>query len=96
MNAETIQLALEETIGRIKRNNLAGALDTRIYLNFNQLQPSKDQRTLQMKDSGRPLGSERVSETAEQLRLCEMALRDTGAVSALKTAEAALVRWKQE
>ena len=37
MSEESILEALKETVSKIKRRNLGGALDTLIYLNFERL-----------------------------------------------------------
>jgi hypothetical protein len=96
LNEESILQALEETVRRINKRNLAGALDTLIYLNFERLLlPGKDPRTLLAVDRGQAFGSERVRETADQIRFCEAALRDSDAESALKAAKAALARWQR-
>ena len=97
VSEESILEALKETVSKIKRRNLGGALDTLIYLKFERLMhPIKDQSTLLFANPGRDFEPQRVHETGEQIRLCETALGDTDAVNALRTAEAALARWKQE
>lgn len=96
LTEETVLQALEETISRIKRRNLTGALDTLIYLDFEQrLLPGKDPRSLLTLDRGRAFGAERVRETAERIRLCEEALRKLAENEALAAATAALARWQQ-
>ena len=96
LSEESILRALEEAVSRISKKNLTGALDTLIYLNFEQLLlPGKDQRTLLVVDRGQIFGPERVRETADHIRLCEAALRDSDAGRALDTAKAALARWQQ-
>ena len=96
LSEESILQALEQAASRIRKRNLSGALDTLIYLNFEQfLLPGKDQRTLQMVDRGQAFGPERVRETAGQIHLCEAALRNADSEGALSAAEAALVRWQQ-
>ena len=96
LSEESILQSLEEAVSRINKRNLNGALDTLIYLNFEQLLlPGKNQKTLQVVDRGQSLGPERVRETADQVRLCEAALRESDAERALEAAKAALVRWQQ-
>ena len=96
MTEESILQALEQTVDRIGKRNLSGALDTLIYLNFEQLLlPGKDRRTLLVVDRGQAFGSERVRETADQIRLCEVALRKPDRKAALDAAGAALARWRQ-
>jgi hypothetical protein len=89
--------ALAETLSKIKRRNLSGALDTIIYLNFEQiLRPVKNQNTLQVVDLGSSFGVERVRETGDWIRSCEIALRNSDAGEAQTAAEAALARWQQK
>lgn len=96
LSEESILQALEEVVSRIRKRNLNGALDTLIYLNFEQLLlPGKDGRTLLVVDRGRAFGPERVRETAEQIRLCELALRKADAEAALAAGQTALTRWRQ-
>ena len=96
LSEESILQALEETVNRIGKRNLAGALDTLIYLNFEQLLlPGRDPRTLLVVDRGRAFGSARVRETADQIRRCEAALRKLDSEGARGAAEAALARWRQ-
>jgi len=96
LSQESILQALEEAVGRIRKRNLNGALDTLIYLNFERLLlPGKDGRTLLVVDRGQAFGPERVRETADQVRLCELALRNSDAEGALAAGEAALARWRQ-
>jgi hypothetical protein len=96
LTEESILQSLEETVSRIKKKNLNGALDTIIYLSFDRLLlPGKDQQTLTVVDRGRAFGSERVRETSDQIRLCESALRNANAEDALAAAQAALARWQQ-
>jgi hypothetical protein len=96
LSEESILQALEQAVSRIRKRNLSGALDTLIYLNFEQLLlPAKDQRTLQMVDRGQAFGPERVRETAGQIQLCEAALRNADSEAALRAAEAAVARWRQ-
>jgi len=96
LSEESILHSLEEAVSRISKRNLNGALDTLIYLNFEQLLlPGKNQKTLQVVDRGQSLGPERVRETADQIRLCESALRKSDAERALEAAKAALARWQQ-
>lgn len=96
LSEESILQALEQAVSRIRKRNLSGALDTLIYLNFEQLLlPGKDQRTLRMVDRGQAFGTERVRETAAQIHLCEAALQNADSEGALIAAEAALVRWQQ-
>jgi hypothetical protein len=96
LSEESILKALAETVGKIRKKNLTGALDALIYLDFERLLlPGKDQRTLLVVDHGLVFGAERVRETADQIRLCEAALRDSDADRALDAAKAALSRWQQ-
>jgi hypothetical protein len=96
LTEESILQSLEEAVSRIKKKNLTGSLDTLIYLNFEQLLlPAKDSRTLLVVDRGQAFGPERVRETAEQIRLCEDAIRAADAERALQAAQAALARWQQ-
>ena len=96
LTEESILQALEETVNRIGKSNLSGALDTLIYLNFEGLLlPGRDPRTLSVVDRGQVFGAERVRETAGQIRLCEIALRNLDRQEALEAAEAALARWRQ-
>jgi len=96
LSEESILQALEETVSRINRRNLNGALDTLIYLNFERLLlPGKDRTTLLVVDRGQAFGPERVRETADQIRLCESALRKLDAEGALAAGQAALARWQQ-
>ena len=96
LSEESILQSLEEAVSRIGKKNLNGALDTLIYLNFEQLLlPGKNQKTLQVVDRGQSLGPERVRETADQIRLCEAALRESDAERALDAAKAALARWQR-
>ena len=95
LSEESILQSLKEAVSRIGKKNLNGALDTLIYLNFEQLLlPGKNQTTLQVVDRGQAFGSERVRETADQIRLCESALRESDAERALDAANAALARWQ--
>ncbi|MBZ5678184.1 MAG: hypothetical protein LAP61_28410 [Acidobacteriia bacterium] len=96
LSEESILQSLEEAVSRIRKKNLTGSLDTLIYLNFERLLlPAKDSRTLLVVDRGQVFGSERVRETAEQIRLCESAIRASDAERALDAAKAALVRWQR-
>jgi hypothetical protein len=96
LTEESILQALEETVDRIRKRNLSGALDTLIYLNFEGLLlPGRDQTTFSVVDRGQVFGSERVRETAEQIRQCEIALRKRDSEGALGAAEAALASWRQ-
>jgi hypothetical protein len=96
LSEDSILQALEEAVRRIRKRNLNGALDTLIYLNFEQLLlPGKDGRTLLAVDRGQAFGPERVRETADQIRLCELALRKSDAEGALAAGEAALACWRQ-
>jgi hypothetical protein len=96
LTEESILQALEETVNRIRKRNLSGALDTLIYLNFEGLLlPGRDQSTFSVVDRGQVFGSERVRETADQIRLCEIALRKPDSQGALGAAEEALIRWRQ-
>ena len=96
LSEESILQSLLEAVSRISKKNLNGALDTLIYLNFEALMlPGKNPTTLQLVDRGRAFGSERVRETANQIRLCESALRESDAERALDGAKAALARWQQ-
>jgi hypothetical protein len=96
LSEESILQALEEAVSRIRKRNLNGALDTLIYLNFERLLlPGKDGRTLLVVDRSQAFGPERVHETADQIRLCELALRKPDAEGALAAGEAALARWQK-
>ena len=96
LSEESILQSLKEVVSRISKKNLNGALDTLIYLNFEPLLlPGRNQTTLQTVDRGQAFGPERVRETAEQIRLCESALRESDAERALTAARAALARWQQ-
>jgi len=96
-NEESILQALQEILRRIKKGNLSGALDTLIYLNFEEtLLPSKDNRTLTMVDRGSAFGAERARETGDHLRLCEIALKNLVKDDALANAESALARWQRK
>ncbi len=96
LSEKSIRELLEEAVNRIRKKNLIGALDTLIYLNFQQLLfPSKDQRTLVLVDRAHVFGVDRVRETGDQIRLCEAALRDYDAERALEAGKAALARWQQ-
>ena len=96
LSEESILQSLQEAVSRISKKNLNGALDTLIYLNFEPLLlPGRNQNTLQAVDRGQAFGPERVRETAEQIRLCESALRESDAERALVAAKAALARWQQ-
>jgi hypothetical protein len=96
LSEESILHALEEIVSRIHKRNLNGALDTLIYLNFERLLlPGKDGRTLLVVDRGQAFGAERVRETADQIRLCELALRKPDAEAALAAGQAALARWQK-
>ena len=94
---DSILQALSETLGKIKRRNLSGALDTLIYLNFEQLlRPVKNQNTLKVVDLGSSFGAERVRETGDCIRFCEIALRNSDAGEAQTAAETALARWQRK
>jgi hypothetical protein len=96
LSEESILQALEETVSKIRKKNLTGALDALIYLDFERLLlPGKDQRTLLAVDRGQVFGPERVRETADQIRLCEAALRKSDAEPALDAAKAAVACWQQ-
>jgi hypothetical protein len=96
LSEESILQSLEEAVNRISKKNLAGALDTLIYLNFERLLlPAKDQRTLLAVDRSQVFGPERVRETAARIQRCEAALRESDAGGSLDAAKAALARWKQ-
>jgi len=70
VSEESILEALKETVSKIKRRNLGGALDTHIYLNFERLMhPIKDHNALLFANPGRDFEPERVYETGEQIRL---------------------------
>jgi len=83
LSEELVLHALEEAVRRIRQRNLNGALDTLIYLNFDQLSRRQN------------FGPDRVRETGEQIRLCEIALRKPDANQALTAGQAALNRWQQ-
>ena len=96
LSEESILQSLEEVVSRLRKKNLSGSLDTLIYLNFEQLLlPGKDSRTLLVVDRGQAFGADRVRETAEQIRLCEAAIRASDAERALDAATAALARWQR-
>ena len=96
LSEESILQSLKEAVSRISKKNLNGALDTLIYLNFGQLLlPGNNRKALEAVDRSQSFGLERVRETADQIRLCESALRKSDAERALDAAKAALVRWEQ-
>ena len=88
LSEESILQSLKEAVSRISKKNLNGALDTLVYLNFEEL-------LLPGKNRGQAFGPERVRETADQIRVCVSALRESDAERAFDAAKAALARWQQ-
>src|SRR3954467_8725096 len=94
---DSILQALAETLGKIKKRNLSGALDSLIYLNFEQLlRPVKNHNTLQVVDLGSSFGVDRIRETGDCIQFCEIALKNSDASQAQTAAESAIERWKQK